>query len=133
MKKRLAILLAVFYLLINSGAFVCLLSCGTGRLVGFLTSTRKHSEDNGRSKDQCRGGKNCSCCKKHGEFLVKENLKPAASFQILQVIGICNRSPHFSMLMLQPGSLMPVFLPDSKAPPPASGIPIFLQILSLLI
>ena len=85
MKKFAALILASFYLLLTTGMFMCLVSCGSSQLMEVLASNvpseshchnEKENHSQERGTEPCNGDESCSCCKQHGTFIVKENIKP---------------------------------------------------------
>ncbi|WP_276347963.1 hypothetical protein [Daejeonella sp. JGW-45] len=143
MKKSAAIFMAAFYLLLITGGYACIISCGSNDLMEFVTSNdssndhshngkEKHSE--AKSEKHCDGDEDCSCCKKHGNYSVKENIKPDTNFQILELpaIAINYRFGTFSTIY----SFQPTAneWPKNHAPPPpGTSAPIFIKLHSLLI
>ncbi|MES2875747.1 MAG: hypothetical protein V4708_18630 [Bacteroidota bacterium] len=143
MKRKAAIGFAAFYLLLITGGYGCIISCGSNHLMDLVASNdlfkgpshsgkEKHSE--AKSEKHCDGDEDCSCCKKHGNYAVKENIKPDTNFQILElpIIAINEGFGTFSSLY----SFEPTVneWPKSHAPPPpGASVPIFIKLHSLLI
>jgi len=143
MKKKAAIFMAAFYLLLITGGYVCIISCGSNHLIELVASNdsskghshdakEKHSE--AKSEKHCDGDEDCSCCKKHGNYSVKENIKPDTNFQILELpaIAINDGIGTFSSIYsFQPTANK---WPKNHAPPPpGTSTPIFIKLHSLLI
>uniref|UniRef100_F4C149 Uncharacterized protein n=1 Tax=Sphingobacterium sp. (strain 21) TaxID=743722 RepID=F4C149_SPHS2 len=77
MRKVGAINFAAFYLLLTTGLFVCILHCSGNYLFKDESSTSlAHNSDSKehKSKKSCDKGKDCDCCKEHGEYVIKENI-----------------------------------------------------------
>jgi len=79
MKKVGAIGFAAFYLLLTTGLFVCVLHCSSTYLFQrnpFSTITHNGENKHHKTKDCCNGTDSNDCCKKHGEYIIKENSTP---------------------------------------------------------
>jgi hypothetical protein len=131
MKKALSIALASFYLLLTTGMFVCLVHCGAEYFWGdkampmqqMAMGTQKHAKNDDK----------CGCCKQHGNFVVKENIKPGLSLHFsLPVVAIVPlwAVPSFNNGL--PTNELALFM-QGKAPPGLSGRQISIQHCSLLI
>lgn len=143
MKRKAAIGFAAFYLLLVTGGYACIVSCGSNHLMELLASNassegyshdgkEKHSE--AKSEKHCDGDEDCSCCKKHGNYAVKENIKPGNNFQVLEIPAIAINNGFLAFPSIY--SLEPTVnkWPKSHAPPPpGTSIPIFIKIHSLLV
>jgi len=149
MRKFGALSLAAFYLLLTTGTFVCLLHCtGAYFLSNPKFSSQVHIEhepdhDDGHDahvagnshhhKKPCRDGKDCNCCDKHGNYVIKENLNYAFASQLT--------APHLAALPLsyQQFSILPsvsetlITWPRTTGPPGASKSPLYIYNRSLLI
>ena len=135
MKKAAILSIAAFYLLLTTGMFVCIVHCAGERffkpqmamqMMGHHSSNSKHHKHNTETND-------CDCCNKHGNFVIKENIKPAT-------VSIQSPMPAF---IVQPFNYIPV-TPQyatlnifkslcGKAPPNLSGKAISIQLHSLQI
>lgn len=147
MKRNAALFFAAFYLLIASGTYVCAVSCGSNSLIDFFRFTSSHdhhdlSTDDPHAnhtdrtghtnKKDCGGDKDCACCKKHGNYIVKENVKTAD----VQVPDC-----YYSFLVINQAPVNNHYLfnnentarPKNHAPPPGNKIPLFIKIRSILI
>ena len=144
MKKSAAILIAAFYLLLITGAYACVLTCGSNHLIDRLASknaslegnnheaTEKHDED--KNEKHCDGDADCSCCKKHGSYSVKENLKPDNSFQVSEIPTIAVNNDFLAFNSIYSCELTASEWPKINAPPPpGTSPPIFIKLHSLLI
>ncbi len=76
--------------------------------------------------------KDCDCCKKHANYLVKENLKPGFDVRFSQVCAWFTPL-HFAYIDLYKPDHYNVAWQDSNAPPPKSGKTLSIQYRSLLI
>lgn len=78
MRKVGAISFAAFYLLLTTGLFVCILHCSGAYLFKNDSTTISIAHNNKRkdhtSKKTCDKGKDCDCCKEHGEYVIEENI-----------------------------------------------------------
>lgn len=133
--KNLAIIsTASFYLLLTTGMFVCILDCSSKYLVSNIQSKAGHGEHDGNNHKEksCTRDKDCSCCKKHGNYAVTENIKPFNDHQFLDasfisVINYFSFSPIRNILTKAKWHL-------NNAPPPGiNGPGIYIFIRSLLI
>ena len=75
MKNIAILLLTSFYLLITTGIFVCAVHCSAEALTAKSSMKMQHHSCCAKM-DHRKENKGSGCCKKHGAFLVKENLKP---------------------------------------------------------
>ncbi|MGN8072114.1 hypothetical protein [Mucilaginibacter sp. 22184] len=133
--KRVAVLsIAAFYLLLTTGMFVCLVHCTGQSLMGNKmamqavdnTTTHHHHKHSSKSDD-------CDCCKKHGNYVIKENIKPASVDSQAPVIAIITR-PFQSIPAAAHYIVLNTFrLSSGKAPPGLSGKAIAIQQRSLQI
>jgi hypothetical protein len=110
--------------------FVCIVNCSGKTLDTLIAGQSLHqsshqhasSKSDSHKKKHCDGKKDCPCCKEHGSFVVKENLKPADSFitQNLPAIAIqVNHVFDFSFKKIIAG----VKGPQKNAPPPGISEP----------
>lgn len=86
MKKFCALLMTLFYLLLSTGAYACLLHCTTDYLATRLENKQKshisgndHPHDEKEGDDDCKKG-DCNCCYHHGNYVIKENEKVTTHF-----------------------------------------------------
>lgn len=84
-KKTAALSLAAFYLLLTTGMFVCLMHCATESVMAKPGMQMAGMSDH-QHKSHCDTGQGCDCCKHHGSFVIKENLKPGFDYQVGQQI-----------------------------------------------
>jgi hypothetical protein len=83
MKKTAILGITAFYLLLTSGMLVCAAHCTTEKLLV------KHGMQMA-SVNPCKHCNNCKksgCSKKHGNFVIKENLKPGYDIHFVQTFG----------------------------------------------
>ena len=143
MKKQAAIFMAAFYLLLTTGMYVCVVSCGSSHLRELLTanvSSEGHSHDEKpnhcreEGEKGCNSSEDCSCCKKHGDYTVKENIKPDSTFQLLEIPVIAESIGYLVFFDDYSFEITTNEWPKSHAPPPpGSSTPIFITLHSLLI
>ncbi|MES2874313.1 MAG: hypothetical protein V4708_11360 [Bacteroidota bacterium] len=141
MKRKAAIGFAAFYLLLSTGMYVCIVSCGSNWVIDLLTSvpsslngSDQHTKtDDTESQPKCNGGEDCPCCKKHGTYTVTENIKPIADDQ-LNSLKFLNAILNYSNFQLKDQHLRDKVVPaKTNAPPPGDAIPIFISLHSFLI
>ena len=133
--------MTAFYLLLTTGMYVCFVSCGSNHIKEFITSvspSAKHHQEAAdnhchKSEKDCKGEKDCDCCKKHGNYSVKENLKPDCDFLHLEIPIIAETVFYFDFLNNHTIQTTSITLPKSNAPPPGISTPIFIKVRSLLI
>jgi len=130
MKKAAILSMAAFYLLLNTGMFVCIVHCSAETLAA---KPAMHMANRGHaSKMHCNNSKNCDCCKKHGSYVIKENIKPYFEWRFSPGVGMANN-------LITPASLLPareisgIPWTNINAPPGMTGKDIFLKIHSLRI
>jgi hypothetical protein len=144
---------AGLYLLISTGMFVCLVHCSAdyfldvvhiahhheGNLPANWDKERSDGNDHHKGKDNhqkkekcCSEGKDCSCCDKHPNYTVSENL----------VVKLDNQLPSVAILIThfvwQPDNFKKTtgffcFWTEIHAPPAISGKLISILFRSLLI
>jgi hypothetical protein len=128
MKKAAVIVMAAFYLLLTTGMFVCILHC-TANV--FVSKPLMVMDNAPSSKKECTKH-NCDCCKKHGEYVIKENLKPAPIAQFSPVaVLITYATPQGRFTPKQ--RLTNYAWAHIKAPPGISGKAKSIQLRSLQI
>jgi hypothetical protein len=122
--KRIAVIgFTAFYLLLTTGMFVCTMHCSAESV---MTKATMQMAGN-------KGEKGCDCCKKHGSFVIKENLKPDFTVQF----GQQSISVIPSQYTINYQAIAPVInaeeLVNGKAPPWKSGRSISIRFRSFLI
>ncbi len=133
--------MAAFYLLLITGMYACIVSCGSNHVKEFLTTnilSTDHKEESethcdAESEKHCDGDEDCSCCDKHGNYTVKENIKPDNNFELLEIPALAQTIAYhiFSIdFAIQPTLYA---WPNSHAPPPGISPPIYIKFRSLLI
>lgn len=141
MKRKAVIGFAAFYLLLSTGLYVCIVTCGSDWVIDQLTfvpsslnDRDQHAEtDHTETEQKCNGGEDCPCCKKHGTYTVTENIKPLADDQ-LHSLTFLNAIINYSNFQLRHQHVPDkVVLAKTNAPPPGDAIPIFISIHSFLI
>jgi hypothetical protein len=131
--KRAAILsITTFYLLLTTGMFVCILSCVTESLTAKTAMHHCASMAMGKNSTPDKNGKKDDCCKKHGNFSIKENLKPATELQFNQLATVL--PALCTGYLLSAGSISGnIHLAYNKAPPRLYGKCLIIQNCSFLI
>ena len=132
MKRAAVLSIAAFYLLLTTGMYVCVLHC----TVEYFVSPKIAMHDNcdeaheGKEHKPCKDG--CDCCKKHGSYVIKENIKPAGDFLPLQFAINLDHPVILNFIPEYPAATSLVWQ-DSNAPPWKSGKAISIQFRSLQI
>jgi hypothetical protein len=132
MKKAAILSIAAFYLLLTTGMYVCILHC---TVVYFVRpATAMHDKDceahKGKEHTPCKNG--CDCCKKHGTYVIKENIKPASDFQPQQVAVISSYPVGSNFIREYPTTAILAWQ-DNNAPPGSTGKSISIKLHSLQI
>jgi hypothetical protein len=139
MKKFAIGSIAAFYLLLTTGMFVCIVHCATDYFFHPQIALHEDHDDDheakehhhGKEKD-CKGDKDCSCCNKHDNFVIKENVKPGLDFNAPKAAILIH--PYF---FINPITDYPVIRlsawQQSNAPPGLSGKSIIIKLRTLLI
>jgi len=136
MKKAAILCITAFYLLLTTGSYVCILHCGAAYFfqpVSAMQPMNAHHEmHSGKEHKPCSGSAGCDCCKKHGSYVIKENVKAGSDFQLAKIPFFTN---NFSVLNItRPYSgLDKLIRPASKAPPGNTVRSIFIKLHSLQI
>jgi len=130
MKKAAIFGITAFYLLLTTGMFVCMVHCAAKNLV--TKPGMQMAGSNAHQDNHCKGGKDCDCCKKHGSYVVKENLKPGNNIQFTQTPVLI---PHIQIadFLLNTPVYHNTLRANNNAPPGKSGKAISIQFCSLLI
>ena len=130
MKKAAILSITAFYLLLTTGMFVCLMHCAAE---GLVTKPAMHMAGaiNHNGKD-CAAKKDCDCCKKHGNFVIKENIKPATDLQYVQSAILIHQF-EITGFLFHATILQNALWAQGNAPPGRSGKVISIQNRSLLI
>jgi hypothetical protein len=126
MKKAAILSITAFYLLLTTGMFVCAVHCAAENLIA------KPAMQMVNSNHHCNDKKDCDCCKKHANYIIKENLKPGLHLQFAQAAVLI---PHIQIadFLLNTPVFSNASWEDSNAPPGKSGKEISIQFRSLLI
>jgi hypothetical protein len=145
MRKFGAFGLAAFYLLLTTGMFVCIVHCATAYLftqpvhamADNHTGTNDHDcvphEKDHKHKKSCGDNKDCSCCNKHDNYVIKENVNNGLSHQLI-TLQISVHTIPYQLLSLQPGVYCQNFSwPNPTGPPLFSSLPLYISYRSLLI
>ena len=122
MKKAAILSITAFYLLLTTGMFVCMVHCTAGNM---LTKPAMAMAMGHRDKDCCKDNKK-DCCKKHGIYVIKENIKPATELQFAQTAILIH---HFELadFLLSTPLVQNTLVEQTKAPPNKSGRAIIIQ------
>jgi ABC-type nickel/cobalt efflux system permease component RcnA len=134
MKKAAILSIAAFYLLLTTGMYVCVLHC----TAEYFVSPKIAMHDNcdkareGKEHKACKDKDGCDCCKKHGSYVLKENINPAAAFQALQFAVTIHHAIILNIIQEHPATVTLAWQ-ESNAPPWKSGKAISIQFHSLQI
>ena len=134
MKRAAVLSIATFYLLLTTGMFVCLVHCTGESLMGNQTAMQamNHKAAHHHHKHSSKND-DCDCCKKHGNYVIKENIKPVGVDTQFPVVAIVTR-PFQSITAATHYIVLNTFkLSLGKAPPGLSGKAIAIQQRSLQI
>jgi len=123
MKKAAILSLAAFYLFLTTGMFVCAIHCSAEKFFA-----KPEMQMAGMHKN-CKG---CDCCHRHGNFIVKENLKPGVDLQFTQAVAIIPQIQLADFILRFPVRQQSIS-GYANAPPGKSGKTIVIQFRSLLI
>ena len=124
MKKAVAFSMAAFYLLLTTGMFVCIVHCTAESLTVKSGMASSHNH--------CKKDKDCDCCKKHGSYVIRENIKPGSDFRVLlPASSICYE--QLPDLIYQQIKQNNISCTNSHAPPGKSGKVISIRFHSLQI
>ncbi|WP_428329310.1 hypothetical protein [Mucilaginibacter sp.] len=135
MKKASILTIAAFYLLLTTGMFVCIVHCAAESLVSkpAMSMQMMHTAGMGHQhKKHCTNGGDCGCCKNHGTYTIKENLKPGTDFQFTQTTALIPRFEAVNFL-IKTKLYTNNSWEDSNAPPGKSGRALLIQHCSFLI
>ncbi len=135
MKRAAVLSIAAFYLLLTTGMFVCLVHCTGESLMGNKMAMQAMDHKAAHHHHHKHSSKNddCDCCKKHGNYVIKENIKP---------VGVDAQSPSLAIISQPFQSISTATqyvvlntfkLSLGKAPPGLSGKAIAIQQRSLQI
>lgn len=128
MKKTAILSIAAFYLLLTTGMFVCLIHCA-----GESVFQPKMAMHHGKRHQHSAKDKDCDCCNKHGNYVIKENIKPATVDVQIPLVAILPRQFSYIPVTEQYAALNVLPLLYGKAPPGASGKALSIQLRSLQI
>lgn len=133
MRRAAIISMAAFYLLLTTGMFVCIVHCSAQNLVlaPHMAKTHAGMAMHG-GKKHCDGNKDCGCCKKHGNYIVKENIKPGFEVQFAQTGGPVVQPVTLYYYPNRP-AISTTSWTEGKAPPGKTGRLISIQYHSLQI
>jgi hypothetical protein len=132
MKKAAVLSLTAFYLLLTTGMFVCIVHCSAERLFEKPAMQMGHASARHHQKKNCKGGNNCDCCKKHGNYVIKENIQSFSTFKMPQSAALI---PYQTQLYAGAYNriITSLALPESKAPPDLSGKSLVIKLRTILI
>ena len=134
MKRAAIIGMGAFYLLLTTWMFVCIVHCAAANLFKkpAMSMANARADKENLHKKHCADSKNCGCCKKHGEYTIKENIKPAFDYQFSPVAVLVNYTITPGYLLRKPIGNNFAWT-ERKAPPGKSGKEISIKFCSLQI
>ena len=134
MKKSAILSLTAFYLLLTTGMFVCMVHCaGESIFQPKMAMQAMHHDDHHCKHQHKLNDKDCDCCKKHGNYVIKENIKPATvDLQTPQLAALVHQFNYITIETGYPSIYVPE-LPYGKSPPGMSGKFISIKLRSLQI
>ncbi|PAW95171.1 hypothetical protein CKK33_17365 [Mucilaginibacter sp. MD40] len=157
MRRFGAFTLAAFYLLLTTGMFVCLVHCGAEYFFGTpghelvvhedgddddhdhdAAPSAGHDDEHEKEKSQhhkksCGEGKDCSCCNRHDNYVVKENTSGSLEFQSFAIQVILFPLPYQALPPMPGIYEAKVSWLNATGPPGAVRPPLFIKYRSLLI
>jgi hypothetical protein len=122
MKKAAVLSMAMFYLLLTTGMFVCIVHCAADTLTKpsvMVMSAGNNCGHEGMPAHH-KSSKTPDCCKQHGEYVIKENIKPNVDLQLTGAYAVLTLIPARIFSTSGKESFIPVWA-DSNAPPWLSG------------
>lgn len=133
MKKAAILSITAFYLLLTTGMFVCVMHCAAEKLFDKPGMSMPMGASMAHNGKHCTHGNDCGCCKNHGTFTIKENLKPGFSLSFVQTATVLHPVQIPVFLFSTPVYIKSHSWADVNAPPRRSGKYLSIQIRSLLI
>ena len=119
MKRFLVLSLTSFYLLLTTGMFVCIVHCAGMHLFSHSKTHLANNNNGDPCKNKCNGN-DCSCCKKHDNFVIKENIKPAHYIHFIVDLPLPTLQ-HHTYVVLNNCDNDEMQWPDCHGPPAKSG------------
>jgi hypothetical protein len=135
MKKAAILSIAAFYLLLTTGMFVCMVHCAGQSFFQpkMAMQAMNHEEHQGKQHKHSPKDKDCDCCKKHGNYVIKENIKPGTIALQSPQMAVILREFNYTPLPDQYPALNTFTPRHGKAPPGLSGKAISIRLHSLQI
>ena len=135
MKKAAIFSITAFYLLLTTGMFVCVMHCAAEKLFEKPGMQMQMAGSNGSTHQSkhCTYGDDCGCCKNHGSYAVRENLKPGYDLSFAQSVIAVQPVQLPEFLLSSPVYISDHLWQDVNAPPGKSGKSLAIQYRSLLI
>lgn len=131
MKINAAVTIAAFYLLLSTGMFICI--CGSYFVIDSFAFVTWEQQEHQSKKMDCNGEEDCPCCTKHGNYIIKENIKPVISNQITEIPIVTGILNFFSFQSNYLSVARTLAWPKSNSPPPGDQTPIYIKIRCLII
>lgn len=86
-----------------------------------------------KNENHCDGDEDCACCKKHGSYTIKENIKPDDKFQILEFPETAENNGYLVSYIYYPFETNAKAWPNSNSPPYVLKESLYISFRSLLI
>ncbi|MDN5286463.1 MAG: hypothetical protein JWR38_2737 [Mucilaginibacter sp.] len=135
MKKAAILSIAAFYLLLTTGMFVCIIHCAGESFFQpkmAMQAMNHNAHHDKQQKHPCKD-KDCDCCNKHGNYVIKENIKPALVDVQAPQVAVLPRQFNYVPVTVQYPAINVLSLQYGKAPPGVSGKALSIQLRSLQI
>ncbi|SDG12106.1 hypothetical protein SAMN05192573_102296 [Mucilaginibacter gossypii] len=84
MRKKCALFLTAFYLVLTTGLYACLAHCALefiGTKLGLVHNVTDNSKNSDKDEEPCDDY--CKCCYHHGVYVVQENFSPDDIFHFV--------------------------------------------------
>ena len=120
-----------YFLLLTTGMFVCIFHCAAEKLIEKVDNNTKINNGD-KDDDNCKHNDSCDCCKKHDNFVIKENIKPGFDFLVSDTALLAN---YISLSDFNRSATIVnnIDWPECHAPPCKSGKSISIILHSLQI
>jgi hypothetical protein len=92
-----------------------------------------HDTHHGKQQKHACKDKDCDCCKKHGNYVIKENIKPALIDVQTPMVAVFPRQFNYTPVAAPYPVVNVLSLQYGKAPPGVSGKALSIQLRSLQI
>ncbi|CAM4205526.1 MULTISPECIES: hypothetical protein [Pedobacter] len=140
MRKAYAISFAVFYLLLTTGMFVCIVHCAGEYLLEPQASNNHHNKAKSHEEAKphthkekpCSKEKDCECCDQHGQYAISENIQNSSS-PFFTAFAILTYPTGFKDLFIFRKEKKSMDWPKGNAPPGLLKTPLYISNCTFLI